>query len=596
MKRRWYILPVAALAASAWWVTQQAENTVSAVQTVYVGTSPAAYPADMWERAARVHDIVIEPSAALPPDIPTCNGEGQAEIGDPAAKKGGTVRLCNAGPFPANFLAFGSPQPQFFHYNLFERIDIPLVATHPVSGEPIPGVAQQWAKDGDTLWFYLNPAARYTNGRPVRAADYALGALLRAETAYAEHQALLAAVSHLRIHGEHLLSVKLRRPMSADEVAALLHPAEPSFYNAPAGSDFRSIYANRVPPSTGAYTIGRVERGRMIELRRIKDWWAKDLPFYRNRFNVDSIEHHFLTDEAQVWEFLKKGKIDAVQTRNIAAWHRYQENPLPHLNSYTFRADYPMPPYGIAFNAKRLSDKNLRRGLMHAMDMDKAVELILRGEGERLRTFSTGYGKLTPNDTPVRAFSASEARAAFGAAGYTQRGADGILCRADGTRLSLSLAYTPSDKISALVQVLVQSAADCGAEIVPIPASWQEQEDMRRKGEHELLFWATMPSSPKPKYERFFAPDTTGSDAPFGVNDAELNQAMADYAENPTAGAVARIDKRLAELDIWLPGWKENLVCLVSHAHIRFPDSENCRFSTPAPFDVMEAHLYWIEP
>lgn len=596
MKAWWYILLLLILGASIWWLMRRESTASQAPQALEQHAAAAAYPADMWERAARIPELRIEQSTDIMPELRRFDGAGQPEIGDHAARKGGVVRLCNAGPFPANFLAFGSPQPQFFHYNLFERIDIPLVATHPDTGEPIPGVAQQWAQEGDTLWFVLNPVARYTNGRPVRAADYALGALLRAEIGCAEHQALRAAVSHLRVHGDHLLSVKLRRPMSADEAAALLHPAEPGFYNAPAGSDIRSIYAQRIPPSTGAYTVGRVVRGRMVELRRISNWWAQDLPFYRNRFNVDHIEHHFLTDEAQVWEFLKKGKIDVVQTRNIAAWHRYQENPLPQLNSYTFRADYPMPPYGIALNVKRLSDPHLRRGLMHAMDMDKAVELILRGEGERLRTFSSGYGKLTPIDTPVRAFSQTDARAAFAAAGYTQRGADGILCRPDGARLSLSLAYTPSDKISALVQVLVQSAAACGAEVVPLPASWQEQEDMRRKGEHELLFWATMPSSPKPKYERFFAPDATGSDAPFGVDDAELNQAMADYAENPTAEAVARIDKRLAELDIWLPGWKENLVCVVSHARIRFPNCETCRFSTPSPFDVMEAHLYWIEP
>ena len=83
--------------------------------------------------------------------------------------KGGTLRLSNAGPFPANFLAFGQSSPQFFHYNCFTTVAVPLVATHPMTGRSIPGVAEAWATRGRSVWFRLHPAARYSNGRPVRA-------------------------------------------------------------------------------------------------------------------------------------------------------------------------------------------------------------------------------------------------------------------------------------------------------------------------------------------------------------------------------------------------------------------------------------------
>ena len=59
--------------------------------------------------------------------------------------------------------------------------------------------------------------------------------------------------------------------------------------------------------TTGAYVIGRCERGRLIELRRNPHWWAADLRYRRYTCNADSIEHHFLTDEAQAWELLCGG-------------------------------------------------------------------------------------------------------------------------------------------------------------------------------------------------------------------------------------------------------------------------------------------------
>ncbi len=107
------------------------------------------------------------------------------------------MRRCNVGPYPANFLAFGSPQPQFFHYNLFTAIEVPLVRRHPVTSNEIPGTASHWSVAGRTVRFRLNAAA------------------------------------------------------------ALLHAAEPGFY-AEFGSDYRKRYAHRCRShGSGIFTVAR---------------------------------------------------------------------------------------------------------------------------------------------------------------------------------------------------------------------------------------------------------------------------------------------------------------------------------------------------
>ena len=559
---------------------------------------PAAYPADMWEQLAHLPGgcrIVQGAPAEVPTGLEWQNGSAEPPLGSPRARRGGVVRLSSVGPFPANLLAFGSPAPQFFHANAFDRVELPLVEQHPATRGVIPGVACAWAVRGRQVFFRLHPAARYSNGRPVRAADYALGALLRARAGGcgAAWAALCHAAAELRVYDEHTLSLTLRHegPLAALRAAALLHAAEPGFYAA-FGSDYAERYAWQPPPTTGAYTIGRVERGRLIELRRVPHWWAGALPHRRFTCNVCSIEYHFLTDEAQAWEFLRRGRLDAIQTRNIAAWQRYaDDSPLVRRS---FEVSAPLPPYGIALNARHLPDPQLRRGLLQAMDMARAIRILFRGEGAQLQTFIGGYGPLSPTRTPCHRYDPAAARACFARAGFTEPGEDGILRRPDGTRLSVPLCFVPSEKVSTLVSILRESAAACGAEIVPEPLPWQLCAAKVREGRHALTFWAAVPGDPLPDPARFLSSGAAGDEAPFGLSSAEMDAALAACesarSEEELSAALARVDALVYELAIWLPGWREDKVYMAHHPHLHFPEQAGRHY------DVMDNHCFWCAP
>lgn len=569
------------LAAVAWWAVER-QPTEAIVHEAQA--TPAAYPVDFAQRLARIQQIQLELNAPLPTGIVWQTAAEHPEIGHPAARKGGRVRFPNAGPFPAHFLRFGG-SIQFFHQNLLAATEIPLIARHPLTGHPTAGVAEAWATVGNTFYFKLNPAACYNNGCPVRSADYLLAALLQAEQNCGEYEQLAQAAASLRTHGDHLLSITLKERSDAAAAAQLLYPAEPGFYR-DFDSRFRETYAQRIPPATGPYRVNRVERGRMLEFQRVHGWWGEQLPLCRNRFNADFIEHHFLQSEAQVWEFLLRGRLDALQTRNIAAWQEHTTN-ADHLPTLEYDAEYPLPPYGIALNARTLSCRDLRRGLLHAMNMDKAMQIIMRGEGCRLTTFSSGYGALSPQDTPQYQYNPATARDFFAKAGYTQAGSDGILRTAEGNRLSVRLSYTPSEKISTLVACLVQSAAACGAEIVPEPLPWQNCQRQLQERSHELIFWA-VPAPDKPDPARFLAADAEPDFSPFGLDSPAMQSALVHYRTAPCAESLAAVDKAVYEEAIWLPGWKENRVYLMHQPRLQIPESLWC-------YDAADAHLFWVE-
>lgn len=582
MKRA--ILLFLLLAACITWWIMRGQHTQLAT-TGGGSTSAAPYPANFEQRLERITGIRLSSNAPLPANIPWQTAEQHPAAGDPQALKGGVVRLPNAGPFPANFLAFGNTTAQFFHQNLKAATDIPLIAKHPLSGLITAGVAEAWAKAGDTWYFRLNPQARYTNGRPVRAGDYLLAVLLQAEQKCAEYTALKEFVSCMRTHDDSVLSLTLRKETDIAELCALLHAAEPDFYR-DFGSRFRETYPQRIPPGTGAYRVSQVVKGRMLQLSRIPGWWGEKIPLCRHRFNADTLEYHFLTGEAQVWEFFQRGKLDLIQTRNMAFWQE-KTTQFPDIPTLVYDAEYPLPPYGIALNTRTLPDADLRRGLLQAMDMDSAVQQMMRGEGCRLTTFSSGYGSLTPTETPQYHFSPTDARTSFAKAGYTQQGTDGILRNAQGKRLSIRLLYTPHEKISAMVTCLIQSAATCGAEIVPEAVPWQVCHRQLQERSHQMVFWA-MPAPATPNPALFLALDAEPGASPFALNDAQMNHLLEQFRQNPTSETLAAIDYRVYELGIWLPGWKENRVRILHRPRLVIPPSRRC-------YDAADAHLFWVQ-
>lgn len=591
------LLPVLLLAGVVWWAVQYVVPPV-AVEAESAPRPAAAYPQAMWAELARLHGLrVLHEEAPLPQGLVWQSGAAEPPLGSPQARKGGVVHLSSVGPFPAHLLAFGSPTPQFFHANAFERVELPLVQRHPQTHGLIPGVAQEWAVQGRTVYFRLHPAARYSNGRPVRAGDYALGVLLRAKAGGdGAWPALCQAAEELRVYGDGALALTLRHdaPLAALRAAALLHPAEPGFYAA-FGSDYAERYAWRIPPTTGAYVVSRVEHGRLVEMRRVARWWAADLPHRRYTCNADVLVYHFLTDEAQAWEFFMRGKLDVMQSRHLAARERYLHD-APEVADgriclLRFCPESPLPPYGIALNAAALPAVELRRGLVQAMDMGRAVEVLFRNEAERLTTFTSGYAELTPAHTPQYRYDPAAARACFARAGYTEAGEDGILRREDGSRLSVRLSYVPSEKVSALVNMLSRSARACGAEIVPEPLPWQLCAAQVREGRHQLTFWATVPAAPLPELGRYFHSSARGDEAPFGLSDAEMDAALATCAAARSlpelAEGVARVDRLVYELAVWLPGWSERRATVAHWRRICFPEQPGDYY------DAVDNHSFW---
>ena len=564
--------------------------------------------------------IRLLPAEDIPSGLPWQTGMDEPEVGDPRAVKGGVVRLWINTPFPGTLRAFGPGSENFFNYSAIDNVWIPLVGLHPETFRPIPGLADRWAvsEDGRTVFYHLNPEAAYSDGRPVRAADFLLNMCLRTSDAARDPfwtTLFRTTYDQITVYGDSVIALTVPSPGPLLPYMACVdfHPAHPGFYH-----DFTALFLERyqwkAAPNTGGYAVvpGKVRQGERITLARVKNWWAKDRKYYRYSCNADQVEHGFVNLENKAIEMFRRGDLDVMNIRKPEIWESKLELPEVHrgyIDKYSLEAGYACPPYGLYLNSsdRMLKNPDIRKGLAHAVNMGMVIDSLFRGKVRRLGSYMEGYGDLT---LPLKApeYSKKKAMEYFARAGFRELGEDGILRNERGERLSLELTFADSSHMMTNVCSLIrQEALKCGVDIRLDALTYGVCSRKVFEKRYQAALWAWPLATPFPRlYETFsseLAYDGRGNPIGstnniFAVADAELDAALDAEREAPDEAALKkalhRAQKRIHELGIWIPGWREPYTYIACWRWIRWPESPT-RFCSPRIYNPLESHLYWVD-
>ena len=564
--------------------------------------------------------IRVLPLEKMPSGLEWHTGMEEPEIGDPRAVKGGQVRLWINTPFPGTLRAFGPGSENFFNYSAIDNVWIPLVGLHPETFRPIPGLADRWAvsADGRTVFYHLDPEAAYSDGRPVRAEDFLLNICLRTSDAARDPfwTALFRSTfDRITVYGDSViaLTVPSPRPLLPYMACVDFHPAHPGFYH-----DFNALFLERyqwkAAPNTGGYMVvpGKIRQGERITLARVKSWWAKDRKYYRYSCNADQVEHVFVNLENKAIEMFRRGDLDMMNISKPEIWEVKLELPEVHrgyIDKYSLEAGYACPPYGLYLNCSdgMLRNTDIRKGLAHAVNMGMVIDSLFRGNMRRLGSYMEGYGDLT---LPLKApeYSKKKAMEYFARAGFREMGEDGILKNERGERLCLELTFADSSHVMTNVcSIIRQEALKCGVALKLDPLTYSVCSRKVFEKRYQAALWAWPLDTPFPRlYETFaseLAYDGRGNSVGntnniFAVADAELDAALDVEREAPDYPALKealhRAQKRIHDLCIWIPGWREPYTHIACWRWIRWPESPT-RFCSPRLYNPLESHLYWVD-
>jgi microcin C transport system substrate-binding protein len=142
------------------------------------------------------------------------------------------------------------------------------------------------------MYFKLNKNARWSDGKPVTAHDFAYTLeFMRSKYIVAPwyNDFYTEFIDKVIVYDDYTLSVNATRPLVDLYLYLTISPI-PRHYYKKLDKDFVIKYNWEIIPNTGPYQINDFKKGKYITFKRKKDWWAKDLKYFKNRFNVDKVK------------------------------------------------------------------------------------------------------------------------------------------------------------------------------------------------------------------------------------------------------------------------------------------------------------------
>ena len=449
----------------------------------------------------------------LPEDLVWETNDHDPTFASPEAKRGGTLRTWMLA-FPLTFRTVGpDSNGSFASYLRYNRMG--LVTYHPDTRRPIPALATHWAfgADGRSIYYRLNPNARWSDSVPVTADDYVFSIqFMRSKEIVAPwyNNYFTERIRDVKRYDEYTIGIQGANPKPIGEMhyeyAIVPQPRHFHVLN----QNWVEEYNWKIEPNTGPYQISDYRKGKFIDLRRKDDWWANDLKYFKHRFNPDKVHVRVIRDMNIAWQHFIKGELDTFGIVLPQFWHeKATGEPFDngYIAKYWFYNELPVPSAGMFLNTADpvLSDSRVRFGLAHAMNIDRVIKTVLRGDYSRLQTFQLGFGAYDNRNIRAREYNLDRANEYLDAAGYTTRGPDGIRVYqpppgVDGEshRLSLRVTYGSPHHSERLV-ILREEARKAGIELeLSLRDSSGAFKQMQEK-KHQIAWmtWASQGLSPR---------------------------------------------------------------------------------------------------
>ncbi|RLC27474.1 MAG: ABC transporter substrate-binding protein [Deltaproteobacteria bacterium] len=561
--------------------------------------------------AALVLLLCLSPFASAAPELPKglkwLTNDSDPVYASPDAKKGGTLHEAILS-FPLTFRVVGPDANSSFRGAILDN-QLSLIGIHPNTLRIVPEIATHWAfgKDKKTMYFKLNPKARWSDGRPVTAGDFAFTLeFMRSPHIIAPwyNDYYTKEIDRVIVYDDHTLAVVATKADPDLYLKLALIPT-PRHYYGTLGPDFVRKYNWKIVPNTGAYQISEFKKGRYVRFRRKEKWWGENLRYFKHRFNVDKVVFNVVRNMNMLWEYFKRGRVDVFTMTMPKYWHVRSNTPVirkGYVKRIWFYNDTPRSASGMWLNQDRgiFKDRNVRYAFAHAMNIRKVIKEVLRNDYERLEQGFMGYGPYTNPKIRARRFDLEKVDFYMKKAGW-KRGPDGIWTR-DGHRFSVEITYSYDAHTPRLV-VLKEEARKAGIELrlQRLDPSAAYKKVLEKKHDVAWLGWST---SLRPQYWEHFhsvnahRPQTnniTNTDDP--EMDRLIDQYRSSIDEKERIRLSRKIQEKIHEIGAFVPTFLVPYVRQACWRWWRLPKVPGTRQTTDLfdPFSDATGGLFWFD-
>jgi len=316
--------------------------------------------------AAPSHGIAMHGDLKYPADFT------HFDYTNPNAPKGGAVKEWALGTFDSfnNFIIKGTPADGL---GLIYDTLTSQSADEPFSEYGLLAQTIDVADDNSSVTFVLNEAARFSDGNPVTAADVVFTFETLTTQGSPIYRIYYGDVDKVVVVDKLTVRFDFRNNKNAELPLILGQlPVLPEHYWK--GRDFSAPNLDK-PVGSGPYTLDSFEAGRSVTYKRNPDYWGKNIPANKGRYNFDTITYDYYRDTTVSLEAFKAGEYDFRQETSSKNWATNYVGPM-FDDGKIVKAEIPHSrPTGMqafVFNTRRsmFSDPNVRKALSYAFDFE----------------------------------------------------------------------------------------------------------------------------------------------------------------------------------------------------------------------------------
>ncbi|MFN3624392.1 MAG: extracellular solute-binding protein [Hyphomicrobium sp.] len=309
---------------------------------------------------------------------------------NPEAPKGGRLTLGSSGSFDSmnplivkgtpvsgvrdftieSLMARGLDEPFTVYAQIAETIEVP--------------------EDRSWVAFHLNPKARFSDGHPITADDVIFTLELLREKGRPNHRTYFSKVVKSERLSDH--DVRFTFDAAGDREIPLimsLMPVLPKHAIDPKAFEDTTL----APPiGSGPYKVSRIDPGRSITFARDPNYWGRDLPVNRGRFNFDEIRFDYFRDGSVMFDAFKTGQIDLWPEEDPRRWANGYDFPAirdGRAVKREFEIGIPAGMTGLVFNTRRqvFADPRVREALIYLFDFEWINRTLYAGLYSRTQSY-----------------------------------------------------------------------------------------------------------------------------------------------------------------------------------------------------------------
>jgi len=329
------------------------------------------------------------------------------DYSNPNAPKGGILNLGVMGTFtnmnPLNIRGgAGAGVRGYIYESLLGRaLDEPF-SLYGLIAEKI-----DLSEDRSNVTFHLNNSAKFSDGKQITIDDVIFTHKLLKENGRPNHRTYYSKVSKVEKIGTN--GVKFNFKPSADgkidREMPLIMGLMPILPKHIMNKEKFKASNLKVPLGSGPYTISEIDPGKFITYQRNPNYWAKDLPVNKGRYNFDTIKYTYYRDSNTLFEAFKKGLHDVQYENDPGKWSKsYNFNSIKddRVLKKEFKLKIPSGMSALAFNTRRpiFKDQDIRRALIALFNFEGINRQLYHGLYSRTKSYFD-RSILSSTDKPV---------------------------------------------------------------------------------------------------------------------------------------------------------------------------------------------------